>query len=177
MTLKKLDLSAIRARDVLIALFLDLAAFAFVFLTPKIGEFFHLPFYMVEPMRLMVILSIAHSNRINSYLLALTLPIFSWTVSGHPEFFKMLVMTGEITANVFLYYFLVRKINSVLLSMIISIVVSKIICYALYLVFFDMLLLQEEAEPVFLLAQVITTLIFSFYVALIQRKKFHTFAP
>ncbi|MCX6247689.1 MAG: hypothetical protein NTW10_08145 [Bacteroidetes bacterium] len=176
MTLKKLDLSAIRARDVIVALLLDLAAFTFVFFTPKIGELFHLPFYMVEPMRLMVILSIAHSSRINSYLLALTLPFFSWAVSGHPEFFKMLVMTGEIAVNVFLYYYLIRKINSVLLSMIISIVVSKIICYALYLVFFDMLFLQEEAEPVFLLVQVITTLIFSFYVAFMQWKKFHTFA-
>jgi hypothetical protein len=167
----KFDLSSIQTRGVRNGLLLDIVAIAVVFFTPKIGQLIHLPFYMVEPMRLMVVLSIAHSNRANSYLLALTLPLFSWAVSGHPEFFKMLVMTGEITVNVFLFYYLVRKIDSVLLSMIISIVVSKVLCYAFYLVFFSMMFIQEEADPSFLIAQVITTLVFSFYVFFILRKK------
>jgi len=119
----------------------------------------------------MVVLSIAHSNRLNSYLLALTLPLFSWAVSGHPELFKMLVMTAEIIINVFLFYFLNKKIDSVIMAMIISIVISKVICYTLYLLFFSMLFLQQEAEPSFLLAQVITTLTFSFYVYFVTQKK------
>ena len=167
----KFDLSSIQTRGVRNGLHLDIVAIAVIFFTPKIGQLIHLPFYMVEPMRLMVVLSIAHSNRANSYLLALTLPLFSWAVSGHPELFKMLVMTGEITVNVFLFYYLVRKIDSVLLSMIISIVVSKVLCYAFYLVFFSMMFIQEEADPSFLIAQVITTLVFSFYVFFILRKK------
>ncbi|HZX63151.1 MAG TPA: hypothetical protein VFE66_08065 [Bacteroidales bacterium] len=167
----KFDLSSIQTRGVRNGLLLDIVAIAVVFFTPKIGQLIHLPFYMVEPMRLMVVLSIAHSNRANSYLLALTLPLFSWAVSGHPEFFKMLVMTGEMAANVFLFYYFVRKIDSVLLSMIISIVVSKVLCYAFYLVFFSMMFIQEEADPSFLIAQVITTLVFSFYVFFILRKK------
>jgi hypothetical protein len=126
---------------------------------------------MVEPMRLMVVLSIVHSSRTNSYLLALSLPLFSWAVSGHPEFYKMLVMTGEITMNVFLFYYLIRKIDSVFLPMIISIVVSKIFCYILYLVFFSMMFIREEAESSFLIAQVISTLVFSFYIFFVLRKK------
>ncbi len=170
MTLIKFNLSSIRVRDISKALLLDIVALAVVFFTPKIGELIHLPFYMIEPMRLMVVLSIAHSSRANSYLLAFTLSLFSWAVSGHPEFFKMLVMTGEITANVFLFYYLLLKIDSVFLSMIIAIVVSKVLCYALYLVFFSMMFLKEEADPSFLISQVITTLVFSFYVFLILRK-------
>ena len=157
-------------RGVLKGLLLDIIALAIVFFTPRIGQILHLPFYMVEPMRMMVVISIAHSNRANSYLLALTLPLFSWAVSGHPEFFKMLVMTSEITVNVFLYYLLLRKIDSVIMAMIVSIVVSKVFCYALYLLFFSMMFLQQEAEPSFLLAQVITTLIFSFYVYFVFKK-------
>ena len=171
MNLIKFHLSSIRSGDFIKALLLDIIALAVVFFTPKIGAFMHLPFYMIEPMRLMVVLSIAHSSRINSYLLAFTLPLFSWAVSGHPEFYKMLVMTGEITANVLLFYYLIRKIDSAFLSMIISIIVSKALCYALYLVFFSMMFLMEEADPSFLISQVITTLVFSFYVFLIFRKK------
>jgi hypothetical protein len=172
MNLIKVQLSSIQIRELIKALLLDLVAFAFVFFTPKIGEFLDLPFYMIEPMRLMIIVSIAHSSRANSYLLALTLSLFSWTVSGHPEFYKMLVMTAELTANVFLFYYLLRKTESVFLSMILSIVVSKVLCYTLYLVFFSMMFFREEADTPFLIAQVITTLVFSFYVLVIT-KKYH----
>jgi hypothetical protein len=167
--------SSIRVRDLFKALFIDIAALAFVLFTPEIGESIHLPFYMIEPMRLMIILSVAHSFPANSYLLALTLSLFSWAVSGHPEFFKMLVMTAELTANVLLFYYLRRKFKSVFLSMIISIVVSKVLCYTLYLMFFSMMFLKEEADPSFLIAQVITTLVFSIYVYLILRKNYNNF--
>jgi hypothetical protein len=170
MNLIKFDLSSIQTRNVAKGLLLDIVAIVVVYFTPKIGELIHLPFYMIEPMRLMVVLSIAHASRLNSYFLAFTLSLFSWAISGHPEFFKMLVMTGEMTINVFLFYYLLRKIDSAFLSMIISIIVSRVLCYALYLVFFSMMFLKEEADPSFLLAQVITTLVFSFYVFLFLRK-------
>jgi hypothetical protein len=176
MTLIKFNFSSLRTRDFRKGLLLDIAALAVVYFTPAIGELIHLPFYMIEPMRLMVILSIAHSSPANSYLLALTLSFFSWAVSGHPEFFKMLVMTAELTSNVFLFYYLFKKIDSVFLSAIISIIVSKVICYGLYLVFFSMMFLREEADPAFLIAQVITTLVFSFYVFIAIRKFHNKFA-
>jgi hypothetical protein len=80
-------------------------------------------------------------------------------------------MTAELVLNVFLFYYLVKRIDSVFLSMVISIVVSKIFCYALYLVFFSIMFIEEEAEPVFLIAQVITTVLFSSYVSIILQKK------
>jgi hypothetical protein len=152
-------------------LILDALALLLVFLTPKIGEAFNLPFYMLEPMRLMVVLSIANANRHNSYVLALILPFFSWAVSGHPEFLKMMVMTCELTVNIFLFYFLFQKSHNAFLSMILSIVASKILCYALYLVFFTIMFVKEEAEPSFLVAQVISTLVFSLYILFVFRKK------
>jgi uncharacterized membrane protein len=158
-------------RNVRKALFLDIVALVIVFFTPKIGEYTHMPFWMIEPMRLMVILSIAHSARANSYLLALVLPAFSWAVSGHPEFFKMIVMTGEITFNVFLFYLLIRKIDSVFISMIIAILVSKVFCYTIYLLFFPITFVRDEADSSFLIAQIISTLVFSFYLYWVRRKK------
>lgn len=171
MNLIKPDLSIAKTRNVRKSLILDIVALVIVFLTPEIGQYTHLPFWMIEPMRLMVILSIAHSTRINSYLLALVLPVFSWAVSGHPELFKMLVMTGEITVNVFLFYLLIRKINSAFQSMFISIALSKLLCYTFYLLFFSQTFIQEETEQSFLIAQVISMLVFSFYVYWVFRKK------
>jgi len=171
MNLTKYDISSFCTRNVIKGILLDIIALVVVYFTPKFDQLVHFPFYMVEPMRLMVVLSIVHSSRANSYLLALSLPLFSWAVSGHPEFYKMLVMTGEITINVFLFYYLIRKIDSVFLPMIISIVVSKILCYIFYLVFFSMMFIREEAEPSFLIAQVISTLVFSFYIFFVLRIK------
>jgi len=171
MSLIHCDSLSIRTEDIRRGLILDIFALAVVYFTPAIAHLIRLPFYMIEPMRLMVVLSIAHSTRINSYVLALTLPLFSWAVSGHPELYKMLIMTVEIVTNVFLFYLLFSKNGSVFLSMIISIVVSKIACYTLYLVFFSIMFIEEEAETSFLIAQVVTTLLFSSYVAFILRKK------
>ncbi|MGA3014901.1 MAG: hypothetical protein ABSD71_12810 [Bacteroidales bacterium] len=172
MNLIKTDLSLIKTQDVRKRLLLDIVALIVVFSIPKIGQYTHLPFWMIEPMRLMVVLSLAHATKANSYLLALFLPVFSWAVSGHPEFIKMVVMTGELAVNVFLFYFLIKEIQSIFQSMIISIALSKVLCYACYLLFFSQVFIQEETEPTYLIAQVISTLVFSFYVYWASRKKF-----
>lgn len=168
----KTDLSLIKSQDVRKRLLLDIVALCVVFSVPKIGQYTHLPFWMIEPMRLMVVLSIAHATKANSYLLALALPVFSWAVSGHPEFIKMLVMTGELAVNVFLFYFIIKEIQSIFQSMIISIALSKVLCYVCYLVFFSQVFIQEETEPSYLIAQVISTLGFSLYVYWVSRKKY-----
>jgi hypothetical protein len=163
-------LSPERSGNILSASILDVAALAVVYFTPLIGHLLQLPFYMIEPMRLMAVISMVHSTRMNSFLLALVLPLFSWVATGHPELTKMLVMTMELGMNVFLFYLLRKKMNSVFLAMIIAITASKILCYSLYLVFFSMMFIREEAEMTFLVAQVITTLLFSLYASTLFRK-------
>jgi len=167
--------SRVHSKSVLKALILDVTALAVVFFIPVIATLFQLPFYMIEPMRMMVVISIAHSSRINSYLLAFTLSLFSWAVSGHPEFNKLLVMTAELVINVYLFYFLLKRLDNAFLSMIIAIIISKIICYSLYLVFFSMMFLQEETEPSFMIAQAITTLLFSIYISVLLKKDHNNF--
>ena len=77
MNLIKCTLLFFKTGNVRKGLILDIVALVVVYLTPKIGQYTHLPFCMIEPMRLMVVLSIAHSTSANSYLLALTLCLFS----------------------------------------------------------------------------------------------------
>ncbi|MCX6245664.1 MAG: hypothetical protein NTU98_13300 [Bacteroidetes bacterium] len=152
-------------------LIFDAGALAFVFFIPLLGNLLQLPFYMIEPMRLMVIISMAHFNRVNSFVLAFVLPAFSWIVSGHPEFIKMLVICAELSVNVFLFYFLLKKLDHVFLSAIASVIISKICCYSLYLIFFSVMFIQEEAGIPFLISQLITTILYSFYLSALFRKR------
>ncbi|MDP4281235.1 MAG: hypothetical protein Q8867_03710 [Bacteroidota bacterium] len=161
-------------KDFLINSILDSFALAFIYFAPSLAHLLSFPVYLIEPMRLMLVLSLVHSGRTNSYILALTLPFFSFLVSGHPMFGKMLIITVEMVCNVFLFYLLTGKIKRIFPAMLISIVCSKFLCYLLYLLFFSMVFVRSEAETSFLLVQVATTLVFSLYAGFIFKKKnFH----
>lgn len=160
----KIQTASLSRKLVVRTALLDLFAVALILLAPSIAHLFSFPVYMLEPMRVMIILSLAHSTRKNSYLLALTLPIFSFLVSGHPELVKMLIITAELVLNVFLFYLLASRIRNGFLSGLLSILTSKVFCYLAYLVFFSLAFVREEAAPLFLLVQGATTLVFAGYL-------------
>jgi len=147
----------------------DMIALAFIYFSPTLAHLFSFPVYMIEPMRLMLILAIVHSGKKNSILLALTLPLFSFAVTSHPVFIKMLIITAELLANVFLFYFLSGKIRNSFTAMFLAIIASKIFCYLLYLVAFPISFVVAEADPSFLGIQLLTTLLFSGYVLFIHK--------
>ena len=150
---------------------IDSAALAFVYFTPLIAHLIAFPIYMIEPMRLMVILSLVHSSPRNSYLLAFTLPLFSYIATSHPEFFKMLIITAELVLNVFFFYWLSSRMKNVFFEMIIAIFASKAVCYLLYLIFFSITFVRNEASLPFLIVQIITTLVFSTYIFIFWKKQ------
>jgi hypothetical protein len=156
-------------KETLRTILIDLFALSFIYLAPTAAHLLNFPVYMLEPMRLMLIVSLAHSSRKNSYILALTLPLFSFLVSGHPELLKMLVITAELALNVFLFYLLLRRGLNMFVSALMSIVFSKLFCYLLYLAVFSWAFVQAEAAPLFLGIQVATTLVFSGYLYVISR--------
>ncbi len=147
------------------SLLIDGIALAFIYFVPSLAHLISLPVYMIEPMRVMMILSIAHARKGNSYLLALTLPLFSWLVSGHPEFAKMLIITAELTLNVFLFYLLLHGLKHFFWSAFLSVIISKLAAYVLYLVFFPLAFVKAESDAVFLAVQLATTLVFSGYIS------------
>ena len=162
--------SGISINDAVRTGLLDSAALAFVFFAPALAHLISFPVYMIEPMRLMMVLSLAHSSKRNSYILALCLPLFSFIVSGHPEFTKMMIITGELLLNVFLFYWLLRKSGNAFISMITAIIVSKMASYTMYLLVFSLAFVKAEAETGFVLVQVGTTIVFSCYIFLFGKK-------
>jgi hypothetical protein len=167
----KSAIAAIDRKELVKSVILDLFALAFIYFVPSLAHLTGFPVYMIEPMRLMLILSIVHSTKNNTYLLALTLPVFSLAVSGHPEFLKMLIITGELILNGVLFYLIRDRFKNVFISLISAIILSKLACYLAYWVIFSFAFVKSEAGGTFLAAQCITTLLFSSYAYLVLTNK------
>ncbi len=149
---------------------IDLSALAFIYLTPTISHVINLPVYFIEPMRLMIVLALVHTNKNNAYLLALTLPIFSFLISAHPVFPKMLLISFELFLNVFLFYLFSKKMKYILPAIFTSIIISKVVYYLIKYGMIHFTIIHSGLISTPILIQVTTTLAFSLYVYLIYRK-------
>ncbi|MDY0253116.1 MAG: hypothetical protein RBR30_01770 [Tenuifilaceae bacterium] len=150
----------------------DILALAFIYLVPTISHMLSFPLYLIEPMRIALILALVHTTKRNAYIIALTLPIFSYLVSAHPVFYKMLLISGELVLNVWLFYFILSKTKNAFVSILSAIVASKAIYYMAK--FIAVALILKTGESIIatsLTIQVATTLVFSVYLGLMFRRR------
>lgn len=148
---------------------LDILALAFIYFVPTISHLLNIPLYLVEPMRIMLILALAHTSKKNAYLLALTLPLFSFLISSHPNIFKVLLITLELMLNVWLFYKLSTKVNN-FIAIFSSIIISKVVYYLLKFGLISFAVLQTGLISTPLYLQLITTVVFSGYLFFVLRK-------
>lgn len=156
-------------KTMVISILTDIGAMAFIYLVPAVSHLLSLPVYLIEPMRLMLILAMVHTSKSNAYLLALTLPLFSLVISGHPVFPKMLLIAFELSMNVFLFYILAKRIKFVFPAILLSIVISKMLYYALKFLLIQLAVIETGLITTPILVQVIMTFLFSFYMYLFFR--------
>lgn len=149
----------------------DIAALVFVGLVPAASHMFKIPVYYIEPMRVMLVLALLYSSKWNAYALAFVLPLFSYLVSGHPAFVKMMIITAELVLNAWLFLYFYQKTKKPFLSAFGSIIISKVFCYAMYLLVFSMEFVKSEAEITFLFTQMILTLLLSGFIYLIISRR------
>jgi len=149
----------------------DIAALVFVGLVPAASHLFKIPVYFIEPMRVMLVLALLYSSKWNAYALAIILPLFSFLVSGHPAPLKMMIIIAELVLNAWLFLFFIQKTRKPFLSTFASIIISKVFCYAMYLIVFSMAFVKYESEITFLFAQAILTLVLSGLVWLITSRR------
>ena len=150
----------------------DILALAFIYLVPTISHMLSFPLYLIEPMRIALILALVHTTKRNAYIIALTLPVFSYLVSAHPVFYKMLLISGELVLNVWIFYFVLSKTKSAFASIISSIIASKAIYYIAK--FIAVALIFKTGEGIIstpLHIQLATTIVFSVYLGLMFRKR------
>ncbi len=168
-------LHSLKQRNTIISILIDVSALAFIYFTPTISHVINLPVYLIEPMRLMIVFALVHTNKNNAYLLALTLPIFSYLISAHPVLPKMLLITFELSLNVFLFYLFSKKMRYIFPAIFASIIISKVVYYLIKFGMIHFAIIHSNLISTPILIQVITTLFFSSYVYLIYKEKFKSF--
>jgi len=142
----------------------DLSAIIVIYLIPTFSHLLALPIYFIEPMRSMLILALVHTSKQNAYLLAATLPVFSFLISAHPVFLKTLLISSELLFNVWLFFYLSQKMKNKFGVMVLSIAISKIAYYLIKFGLLSFVLLEGNlvSTPIFI--QIITTILFGSYI-------------
>ena len=148
----------------------DLAAIAFIYFIPAISHMLSFPLYLLEPMRIVLILALVHTHRINALVLAVTLPFFTFLVSGHPILPKAILISGELVINVLLFFAIASRVKSNFVAILSSIVLSKMLYYFAKFLLIQAAVLEMGLVSTSLWIQATTTLVFSVYVALFFRK-------
>lgn len=144
---------------------IDISALVFIYLVPTLSHLLSLPVYLIEPMRLMLVLALVHTNKQNGYLLALTMPLFSFIISGHPVFAKMLLIAAELLLNVYLFYLFSNRMKHIFPAIFLSILLSKAVYYLLKFALIQLAVINTGLVATPLLVQLVMAVIFSLYLA------------
>jgi len=150
---------------------IDLVLLAFIYLLPSISHIISFPLYLIDPMRIVILGSLLIlGNKKNAYILALTIPLFSFMFSGHPIFTKNILISIELITNIFVFFSLRSKINNTFISILSSIVISKLIYYGLKYLFVIFGILEMEIISTSLLIQLIVALSISILFSIFYSK-------
>jgi hypothetical protein len=150
-----------------ISIILDILAVLFIIFLGDISKFIGYPLYILDPMRMMVILAIAFTPRWNGWLLAILLPFVSYYMGAHPHIIKTSLMAGELLINIWLFWLLYDKIKMSLLAILLSIMFSKSVYYLLKYVCLQQEWLSGDLISTPLNVQVVTTVAFSVFIFLV----------
>jgi len=75
-------------------IFTDIAAIMIVIFLPAISHMMPFPLFYLDPMRLVLLgVYFVTRNEKNAYIIAMGLPIFSMLYSGHPVFYKAILIS------------------------------------------------------------------------------------
>lgn len=108
---------------------------------PGLAHVLPIPLHLIDPMRLLLFLTLLTTNRVNSIVLAATIPFMSTLFSGHPVFPKNILIASELSLNVMLFHWILSKKDSILLAGAVSILCAKVFYYLLKFGFISMGLL------------------------------------
>ena len=148
----------------------DILLLGVIYMLPTISHLLAFPLYLLDPMRVVIFASILLSaSRLNSFILATTIPLFSFFVGGHPVFVKSLLIALELLANLALFWFFYKKGVNVFVTTFISIILSKVLYYILKASLLDAGLLKMELVSTSLIIQALVAVAISLLMALFMK--------
>lgn len=150
---------------------LDILALTAIYMIPTITHMLSFPIYLIEPMRIMLILALVHTRKENAYFLALTLPAFSFLISGHPMLPKMILITFELLLNVWLFITLGKVIKSKALSMLSAVILSKLFYYGVKILLISFAVINTDIISTPIWIQLVMAILFAGYIGLLYKNK------
>lgn len=166
MNLNSVAIEKINIKDILY----DLIAISVIFLIPTISHLTSFPFYYFEPMRILLLASLVHTSKKNVYILTFLLPLFSFMISSHPTFTKAWLISSELTLNVFLFLFVSKFLKNFYISMLLSVLASKIYYYVIKLALINFGFISGELFTTPFIYQIVVTLVVTFYVGFFYKE-------
>lgn len=140
------------------------AALIFIYTLPAISHLINYPVYYFEPMKIMLILSIAHTGKWSSIFIALTLPAFSFIISDHPSLLYSFIMTGELLVCVLLFFALIKRVNNIFAAMSVAVIISKLFYFSVKFVLLQVSVINGELFTTPVLVQVFNIIVLSGYL-------------
>ena len=149
----------------------DVVFILLLYLLPIVAHSLSFPVYLLDPMRWCVLGSyLLLRNRNNALLLAFSLPLISYMFSGHPVLFKNMLISIELMFNIILLDVLLKRFENVFVSVLLSIMVSKLVYYLLKAFIISLGILHTNIIDTTLLFQVVVSILISLLFTKYYRK-------
>jgi len=110
---------------------IDLGIILSIYLLPGLTHVLPVPLYLIDPMRMLLFLTLITTHRVNSLVLAASIPFLSTLFSGHPVFPKNILIAAELSLNVMVFHWILGKKDSLIMAGVVSILSAKVFYYAL----------------------------------------------
>ena len=148
---------------------IDFSLLLMIYFLPAISHLFEFPVYYLDPMRIALVVALVHTSKKNAYIIALSLPLFSFLISSHPQIIKSFLLSAELIINLSLFFLLKDKLKNVFASLFLSIVISKVIYYSLKFALISFTLLNDRLFSTPLYFQLMAAVLLSTYIYLVNR--------
>ncbi|MBK7631156.1 MAG: hypothetical protein IPJ23_10750 [Ignavibacteriales bacterium] len=148
---------------------IDFSLLLLIYFLPALSHLFAFPIYYLDPMRIALVVALIHTSKKNSYIIALTLPLFSFVISSHPQIFKSFLLSAELIINLSLFFLFKDKIKSVFTALFLSILISKVVYYVLKFAILSFGLIDDRLFSTPIYFQIASAILLSFYIYIINR--------
>ena len=150
----------------------DITVFLLIYLIPTFSHLLPIPIYIFDPMRIMVFANyILVRNNQNSIIVAITIPLFSALVAGHPPLFKAFLISLELVINVILFIKFSDKLKlAVPFAMVLSILLSKFAYYLFKYILISFGFIDSRLVTTNLYIQAITIIGITLIFSIVYRK-------
>ena len=149
---------------------IDLLLISFIYFLPALSHLVAFPVYYLDPMRIALVITLAHTSKRNSFLIALTLPLFSFLISSHPQIIKSVLISSELLVNLGLFFLMSSKIKNVFVLMLTSIVLSKIFYYAAKYFLINAGLINDSLISTPIYFQLAVIILLSIYLLIVNKR-------